>query len=62
MLAEAEVTSSFEPVLPLRISPWESGGDVTFCLDVGPLRFGVTHEEKAQAAVQHLGSLPQCAI
>ena len=62
MMAEAEVTPPLEPVLPPRIPPWERGGDVTFRLDVGPLRAGATQEEKVRAATQHLGSLPQCAV
>ena len=50
-----------EPLLPPRIPPWTSGGDVSFQLDVGPLRLGATAEEKKAAAELHLGSLPQCA-
>ena len=62
MLAEAEVTPPIEPVLPPRIPPWERGGDVTFRLDVGPLRVAATQEKKVRAVTQHLGSLHQCAV
>ncbi|KAF0308789.1 Retrovirus-related Pol polyprotein from type-1 retrotransposable element R1 4 [Amphibalanus amphitrite] len=61
MLAEVEVTAPIEPVLPPRIPPWERGGNVTFCLDVGPLRTGATEGEKIRAATRHLAALPQRA-
>ena len=61
ILAEAEVTLPIEPVLPPRIPPWERGGNVTFRLDVRPLRIGAK-EEKVPAATQHLAALPQCAV
>ena len=59
-----------EPVLPPRIPPWTHGGNVSFRLDVGPLRLGATGEERKRApglpalhlASVHLASLPQCAI
>ena len=60
-LTEAGVPLEVEPLLPPRIPPWTSGGDVSFQLDVGPLRLGATAEEKKVAAELHLGSLPQCA-
>ena len=61
MLPGVEVTTPIEPVLPPRIQSWEHGGNVTFCLDVGPLRIGAT-EEKVPAATQYLSALPQCAV
>ena len=62
MLPGVEVTTPIEPVLPRRILPWEHGGNVTFCLDVGPLRMGATEEEKLRAATQYLSALQQCAV
>ena len=48
--AEANVTSTIEPVLPSCIPPWECGGDVTFRLDVEPLRVGARQEEERAVA------------
>ena len=62
MLPWVDVTTPIEPVLPPRILPWKHGGNVTFCLDVGPLQMAATEEEKVRAAPQCLSVLQQCAV
>ena len=59
MWSEAGISLPVEPVLPPRVPPWVRSGDVTFRLDVGPLRSGASAGEKS-AATHHLASLPQC--
>ena len=57
----ADICLPIEPLLPHRIAPWELCEEIRFNLDVGPLPMGATPHQRRQAALLHLGSLPQCA-